>query len=474
MLLRFDWLFRKKVREAQPEEDRGWRAVLTGPGGTWLGGSERDLTNWESLLREAYDFYTTNPLAYAIVEQSTNFVLGGGARVVAEEPRVQRVIDRFWSDPENRMDERIYAIQTELSLFGEQFIRFFIDPITGRTVIRQLDPLYVKAIHTDAQDVEKPLAYLWCPPSISPDPVLPAGAALAGDRGAPSTGTGGAWLPAGEVMHFTVNRVSNAVRGRSDLAPILPWLRRYREWLEDRARQNRYKGAFLWDVTVRGASSGELDRLRAMYASVPESGTVLFHNDGEEWKAVQPQIGAADARDDGRAIRLMVCAGALLPEHYLGEGGNANRATAAEMGLPAIKRFQRRQEFFRTLLSRIIGRVLDEAQRVGRLGPRTNRRFVVQFEELSAAPVETVSAAVAELTGALAQASEQGWVTPEEARRLWWRFAGQADESSEQTGVGPHPGLRPVPLPQGERGLGGEGDRLQERRKPHGPWCRGE
>ncbi len=41
-----------------------------------------------------------------------------------------------------------------------------------------------------------------------------------------------------------------------------------------------------------------------------------------------------------------------MPEHYLSEGGNANRATAAEMGLPAIKRMQRRQEYFRQILER--------------------------------------------------------------------------------------------------------------------------
>lgn len=53
------------------------------------------------------------------------------------------------------------------------------------------------------------------------------------------------------------------------------------------------------------------------------------------------------------------------------------------MGQPAIKRFQRRQEFFRQVLLRIVERVLDEAQRVGTLGPRVNRSVQVQFEELS-------------------------------------------------------------------------------------------
>ena len=52
------------------------------------------------------------------------------------------------------------------------------------------------------------------------------------------------------MLHVAINKVSNATRGRSDLAPLLPWLRHYREWLTDRVRLNRYKGAFLYDVSI--------------------------------------------------------------------------------------------------------------------------------------------------------------------------------------------------------------------------------
>jgi hypothetical protein len=40
------------------------------------------------------------------------------------------------------------------------------------------------------------------------------------------------------MLHYAVNRPVGAVRGESDLAPILPWLRRYNRWLEDRVRLN--------------------------------------------------------------------------------------------------------------------------------------------------------------------------------------------------------------------------------------------
>ncbi len=404
------------ARESAPEDDSGWRAMAVASplGLRAIQGTERDLLDWRELLRAAYEAYCTNPLAYAVIEQGTNFVLGGGVRVVARDPRAQRVLDRFWADPENRMDERVYSIQTELALFGEQFLRFFVDPLTGRVVLRQLDPLYVEAIETDPEDLERPLRYLYRPP------VAAAGAGAAGVGGDGD----GQWIPASEVLHVAINRVSNALRGRSDLAPLLPWLRRYRDWLTDRVRQNRYKGAFLWEVTVQGADRAQLDRLRAELAAPPEPGSVLFHNEAETWRAVQPQIGAGEVRDDGRAIRLMIATGAGVPEHYLSEGGNANRATAAEMGLPAIKRFQRRQELLRSVIERIVKRVLDEQQRAGRLGPRVDRSFAVEFDELGETRSGELGAAASAFAGALATASGQGWITADEARRLWWRFIG--------------------------------------------------
>jgi hypothetical protein len=61
---------------------------------------------------------------------------------------------------------------------------------------------------------------------------------------------------------------------------------------------------------------------------------VIVHNEAETWTAVKPEISANDAFQDGRAIKLMVAVGATLPEHYLSDGDNNNRATATQMGLP--------------------------------------------------------------------------------------------------------------------------------------------
>jgi hypothetical protein len=60
------------------------------------------------------------------------------------------------------------------------------------------------------------------------------------------------------------------------------------------------------------------------------------------------------------------------------------------------------------VLTRVVNRVIDEAQRVGRFGPRVDRTFGVQFEELTTAPIRDVAGAVARLSDALAVASDRG------------------------------------------------------------------
>ena len=85
--------------------------------------------------------------------------------------------------------------------------------------------------------------------------------------------------------------------------------------------------------------------LRERYRRPPEPGTVIIaDSDGEEWSAVSPNLHAADARHDGRAIRWMIVAGGpgtALTD--MGEGEDANLATAKAMG-EQKRRFLRRRQ----------------------------------------------------------------------------------------------------------------------------------
>ncbi|HLI09123.1 MAG TPA: hypothetical protein VKV40_21345 [Ktedonobacteraceae bacterium] len=287
------------------EEDYYWRRLSD----NWL---QKDVipSTYLELHNMCYEAYNANPLAFAIVEITTSFVMGKGVTLAANEPEVQRVLMDFWHDPDNHMETRVYALCTELSLYGEQFIRFFVNRFDGSVKIRQIDPSLIDQIETDPDDIETPLRFHRRP--IGPSATLPGSPPLISrvDELHPD----GEWFKAGEeVVQFTINKVSNARRGKSDLATLLPWLRRYKDWLTDRVRINKYKGAFLWDVVLTGADRKAVERKRMEYSYPPEPGSVIIHNEAEKWSAVKPEINASEAAEDGRAIKLMVAVGVRFP-----------------------------------------------------------------------------------------------------------------------------------------------------------------
>ncbi|MBE3561059.1 MAG: hypothetical protein IMW89_17830, partial [Ktedonobacteraceae bacterium] len=396
------------------EEDFYWRSLSNSF-------SQKDVipaTNLE-IHHQCYEAYNANPLAFAIIELTTSFVLGEGVTVSAANRRVQALLDAFWQHPENRMDERIYSLCTELALYGELFIHFFVNRYDGTVVIRQIDPSLIDQIETDPEDIEKPLRY-HCRPIDQP------ASDLTGERQ-------GRWLQAGsEVLHIAINKVSNARRGRSDLATLLPWLRRYKDWLTDRVRLNKFRTAFLWDVTLSGADKRTIDRKRMEYAYPPEPGSVLIHNEAEKWSAVRPEIQASDVSEDGRAIKLMVAVGALLPEHYLSDGDNGNRATAAEMSLPTLLKFKRRQRVLKYLLTCILDRVIEEARRAGKLGPRADTSYTITFPEIDSGEQQTLARSVSWLVPALQAARQQQWISDETAMQLLFEFCGKEVNVQEE------------------------------------------
>ncbi|GCF09561.1 hypothetical protein KDI_31250 [Dictyobacter arantiisoli] len=371
---------------------------------------------------QCYEAWHANPLAAAIIEMTLSFVLGRGVIVEASNKKVQRLLRSFWDDPANRMDERVYTLCQELALYGEIFVRFFVNAYDGSVKIRMIDPSLIDVIETDPEDVETPLRFHRRPvgqvadtATILSDPQLLA----------EPLNMDGVWFTAGsEVMQFAINKVSNAKRGRSDLATLLPWLRRYKDWLTDRVRINKYKAAFLWDVQLTGADKKTIDRKRMEYSYPPEPGSVLLHNEAEKWTAVQPAINANDASEDGRALKLMIAVGAGLPEHYLSDSSQGNRATAAEMGLPALLRFQRRQNVMKTILRTILDRVIMEAQRAGTLGRSLDTSYQVDFPEIDVTDHQIIASATQSLVTALTQAKAQGWICDETAMRLLFQTLG--------------------------------------------------
>lgn len=415
-------------------DDRWWQQVGGGRATT----VDRDWWELQENLSDALEAWRTNPLARQIVNLTTSYVVGDGITVSSAKPAVDAWLRRFWHHRLNRMDLRLPAMCDELSRAGELFVVLSRNPADGMSYVRFVPASRIDRVETDPDDVERELRYHEVLPLLSPSPPSPkVGRGGQGDEGLLP---GRWWLSwdhpeaanADQVMgHFAVNRPIGATRGEGDLVPILPWLMRYKVWLEDRMRANKFKTRFYWDVAIEGQQA-EIEAARARYAHPPKDGSIIVHSTNERWAAVQPKIEAEDAEADGKAVRLMIAAGAGVPLHFLAEGESATKATAAEMGDPTFRHYQRRQLAFRALLVELARRAYDRAVQVGGARPygddpllrATVPDIVERDNQLLAESARTIVEAFATMKA-------QGWIDDARAVRLAFKFAGEALSEDE-------------------------------------------
>ncbi|KPK21308.1 MAG: hypothetical protein AMJ76_02975, partial [Dehalococcoidia bacterium SM23_28_1] len=259
-------------------DDKWWRQV-----GGAAGPQDRQWWELRTEFEDALEAWRSNPLAFRIVSLTTDYVVGMGIKVWSPIKYVDGFVRRFWDHGQNKMALRVYRWSNELARSGELFIVLFTNPVDGMSYVRTIPGIKVDRIETDAEDLEKELRYHEL---RDDDPVT--GKWWSGwERGKDDIET-----PV--VLHYAVNRPVGCVRGQGDLVPILPWLRRYREWLEDRVRVNRYKNAFLWQVKIEGAGPGDIEAKQAQYSRPPAAGSVIVTDESETWTPVKPAIRAED------------------------------------------------------------------------------------------------------------------------------------------------------------------------------------
>ena len=128
----------------------------------------------------------------------------------------------------------------------------------------------------------------------------------------------------------------------------------------------------------------------------------------------------------------MVAVGATLPEHYLSDGTSSTRATAAEMGLPTLLRFQRRQKAMRNMLTCILDRVIAEARSAGRIGRSVDTSYDILFPEIDSADNAALSQGVYYLVRGLVAAKKQGWVSDETAMQLLFQCLNEEVDVHEE------------------------------------------
>ena len=386
--------------------------------------ARRDLTpmGQDTMLELAYYLYDTSGLVKRFVRDTKNFTLGEGVSYVVdnddEAGSAAEVLDETWADPMNDFNLRLEQRIEFLNLLGEQCYPVAVNPHNGRVWESYVDPVNI--------DVVEALVNF---------PEIPAAVKLKGTAGRqgrmlsvireetdPRKKEFGRLV--GDCFFFAINKPPNATRGRSDLIHLFDFVNGFEEGLFDEL--DRIKGikAFIWDVTLKGATKEEIAQF-LKDNKTPKSNSVRAHNDQVVWDAVAPTLNATENKAIFDLMRTYLSACANRPDSWLGSGGKAYQTEADLMGEPTFKDLGSRQRYVKYIIEYQLRYVLDQATLAGRISAPKGEKWgvTVNMPEMSAKDLKKIVDGLFTLAQSLMIAEAQGWVTKETAASLYANMA---------------------------------------------------
>lgn len=403
---------------------------------TGLTQSRRDLQPIEQdrLIEIANYLASQNPLGNKIRKTRRDFVIGDGVTFDAEDKEeIQPLIDDFWADPINNMDEFQVQIVDWLGIQGELFIPGFVNFFNGKTQLGWIDAYEVERVIPDTQNRRvmrevrlKALSHT--SQTRIENPSHKRTYQVINIDMAP--GSKSFNYRVGEMFHFRINCAPDATRGRSDFEPLADYIDAW-----DQANFNDLERValllnFIWDVKLTGKSETQIeDWLKNQ--SAPNPGSIRAHNENVEWQAVAPDLKFTETQMLSNGIRDNVLGAADLSKFFMGFTEGANRASSENLELPILKALAARQKIVKAVFREFVDFVIDQRAlkirkfKAGLESGRINRSFKIQMPELSTKDTSRLGSVFSQMTGALDMAVERGWITKETAARIFAGFAAQ-------------------------------------------------
>jgi hypothetical protein len=301
--------------------------------------TEDPLKEWDwqtrrMILSNCHAAYHRNPLANRGLKYFARFTVGEGFNLTCKNKDVEKLLQDFIDHPDNEIRKYERMAPIDLLVDGEIIIRWFggDTPETFPPAAVPQRPWELEYIKTEKGFFKRALVYHF-------ERQLTEGDAPLG-----MSGTEPDDVPAQDIQFVAINQHGYELRGRPELYGALPWLRAYKEWLENRARQNHWRGALLWWVKVVSNVPNAVATVAARWAKPPTPGSVAVTTANEEVTALTNPTGAGEASEDGRQIKMMSAVGMGVPEFMLSDGYNANLATASAQQMPALITYEDMQD----------------------------------------------------------------------------------------------------------------------------------
>ena len=384
--------------------------------------TDRDRFSYDrtDILTQSLMAWRTNPLARRIIELTSQYVVGGGLSITCKNKPVAKFISSFWNHRLNHLPVRIYEMCDELTRTGNIFVLLSTDA-AGMSYIRVIPTQNIDSITARSNDIEQPISFTIKPDLTSLEPeIYPAYDELTDDISKPV------------MLQYAINRPCGGQWGESDLAPMLKWLSRYSNWLEDRARLNRYRNAFLYIVSGKFASEAQRKaRQQTLNSIPPEPGSILVTDENEAWNIISPRLESRDAGADGLAIKKMIAAGSGLPMHFLAEPESATRTTAEASGGPTYRHFEQRQEYVSWMILDILRVACARRSTLDNKIPRELPEIIVQMADISSRDNISLAMAASNIFNVLSGLRDRSLIDNSEFLRLIYRFCGESSDVEE-------------------------------------------
>ena len=410
-----------------------------GDSGTWqpLGALQYDRSLPKSYMDEASNrahfAWSTNAFVRRIVEIYVSFIIGGKIAVKCNDPAVQKWVDAFWNDRANRMDQRVREMARGAFLAGELFTIPATNTYTGRVRLGHIDARAVSDIKVDEQTgLEKSIVvYKDNRPTTlllihtddngtAPQSIPALYAEVAKNRMNTDITKG---RLVGQAFYWPFNRPIGAIRGTGDLIPAIDWALGIEQLLwamQDKAKLANHVFLTLTDEQATASDLADMAKPGSKrFVRKPKVGNVLLQNKNIKWGFINPQLGASDMAEAVRLFRTMVESASGLPEHWFGQGGDVNRATALEMNSPVHKLLSERQNMFRDYLSDLVQYVIDAGLIfTEQLSGVTDFGFDIETEEIAVKDAATASQTLLQTLNSVTAALMSKTITKGEAREI--------------------------------------------------------
>jgi len=384
-----------------------------------LGGPfNKQLYYYDYLRMHALCFFAINhdPVAKFIVDCTTNFTLGRGFRVDCKNKTALALWRAF--EEANNLQAMMTTVSNELSWAGEQMFWWLPNGATkigyelrpGQEVskgliprVRQIDPSVIWEVVTFPEDITRVLSYVW----VAPTQYQMYSGSDAGQP-VPSTKFIYQQIPADQVDHFKINCASNEKRGRSDLFPVLNYLKRLRDSVDYSIIAMQKQSAWAIDTTINGSQADVDNYVAAMegQGTIPGAGSEFAHTDAIKREMLAPASGSKGSSQAFEWALSMIAMGTGIPVNYFGThlGGATTRASALVSTEPVAKRFEKRQGVLEAIIKRMASRLFTQ---FGIKGVEVEVTFPELISQDSSAKLKN-----------LAMAETQSWISKKRAASI--------------------------------------------------------